>query len=75
MNYQERITVNPKVMLGKPIIKGTRITVEIILRKIAGGYSFDEIIKMYPHITKEDIMASASYAVSVMESEDTLKSA
>ena len=41
MNYQERITANPKVMLGKPIIKGTRITVEIILRKIAGGYSFD----------------------------------
>lgn len=75
MNYQERITVNPKVMLGKPIIKGTRITVEIILRKIAGGYSFDEIIEMYPHITKEDIMASVSYAVSVMESEDTLKSA
>ena len=75
MNYQERITVNPKVMLGKPIIKGTRITVEIILRKIAGGYSFDEIIEMYPYITKEDIMASVSYAVSVMESEDTLKSA
>ncbi len=75
MNYQDRITANPKVMLGKPVIKGTRITVELILRKIAGGYSFDEIIEMYPHVTKEDIMASVSYAVSVIESEDTLQSA
>ncbi len=75
MNYQDRITANPKVMLGKPVIKGTRITVELILRKIAGGYSFDEIIEMYAHITKEDIMACVSYALSVIESEDTLQSA
>lgn len=75
MNYQDRITANPKVMLGKPVIKGTRITVELILRKIAGGYSFDEIIEMYPHVTKEDILASVSYAVSVIEGEDTLQSA
>ncbi len=73
MNYQDRITAHHKVMLGKPVIKGTRITVELILRKIAGGYSFDEIIEMYPHVTKEDILASVSYAVSVIESEDTLQ--
>ena len=75
MNYQDRVAANPKVMLGKPVIKGTRITVELVLRKIAGGYSFDEIIEMYSHITKEDILASVSYAVSVIESEDTLQSA
>ncbi|MFP4293272.1 MAG: DUF433 domain-containing protein [Cyclobacteriaceae bacterium] len=75
MNYKERISANPKVMLGKPVIKGTRITVELILRKIVGGYSFDEIIEMYPHISKEDIMACVGYAVSVLESEDTLQSA
>ena len=75
MDYKEKITANPKVMLGKPVIKGTRITVELILRKIAGGYSFDEIIEMYPHITKEDILACVGYAVSVIESEDTLQSA
>lgn len=74
MNYQKRITTNPNVMLGKPVIKGTRISVELILRKLAGGYTFDEIIEMYPHITKEDIQASVSYAISVMESEDTLQS-
>lgn len=75
MNYQDKITATPKVMLGKPVIKGTRITVELILRKIAGGYSFNEIIEMYPHITKEDILPCVSYAVSVIESEDTLQSA
>lgn len=75
MNYQERITANPNVMLGKPVIKNTRITVELILRKIAGGYSFDEILEMYPHITRADILACVSYAVSVIESEDTLQSA
>lgn len=75
MNYQEKITANPKVMLGKPVIKGTRITVELILRKVASGYSFDEIIGMYPHITKEGILACVSYAVPVIESEDTLQGA
>lgn len=75
MNYQDKITANPKVMLGKPVIKGTRITVELILRKIAGGYSFDEIIEMYPHINKEGILACVGYAVSVIASEDTLESA
>jgi uncharacterized protein (DUF433 family) len=75
MNYQDKITSSPKIMLGKPIVKGTRITVELILKKIAGGYSFEEIIEMYPHITNDDILACVSYAVSVMESEETLQSA
>jgi len=75
MNYQDKITANPKIMLGKPVIKGTRITVELILRKIAGGYSFDEFMEMYLHINIEDILACVSYAVSVLESEDTLQSA
>jgi uncharacterized protein (DUF433 family) len=57
MNYQDKITSNPKVMLGKPVVKGTRITVELILKKIAGGYSFDEIIEMYSHLNKDDILA------------------
>lgn len=62
-------------MLGKPVIKGTRITVELILRKIAGGYSFDEIMEMYPHISREDILSCVGYAASVLESEDTIQSA
>ena len=61
MNYYDRITSTPQVMLGKPVIKGTRITVELILRKIGGGYSFEEILEMYPHLDKEDILAAVSY--------------
>ena len=75
MDYKARISANPKIMLGKPVINGTRITVELILRRIAGGYSFDEIVEMYPHISKEDILACVGYAVSIIESEDTLQSA
>jgi len=75
MNYQQRITANPQVMLGKAVIKNTRITVELILRKIGGGFSTDEIIEMYPHITREDILACVSYAASVIESEETLQTA
>lgn len=73
MNYQNRITANPNVMLGKPVVKGTRITVELILRKITGGFTFDEIVEMYPHIKKEAILASVSYAASVLEGEETLQ--
>lgn len=73
MNYYDRITSNPNVMLGKPVIKGSRITVELILRKIGGGYSFDEILEMYPHLNKEDILAAVNYAASVLGSEETLQ--
>ena len=73
MNYYDRITSNPNVMLGKPVIKGSRITVELILRKIGGGYSFEEILEMYPHLNKEDIFAAVNYAASVLGSEETLQ--
>ncbi len=65
-----RIVVNPKVMTGKPIIKGTRIPVEQILRLLAQGLSFDEILKDYPHLKKDDIMAALLYAAKVMGKEE-----
>jgi uncharacterized protein (DUF433 family) len=71
MDYQDRITSDPKVMLGKPVIKGTRITVELILHKIAGGFAFEEILQMYPHLTREDILAAVGYAADVIASEKT----
>jgi len=61
-----RIVVNPKVMTGKPIIKGTRIPVEQVLRLLAQGLSSDEILKDYPHLKKDDIMAALLYAAKVM---------
>jgi uncharacterized protein (DUF433 family) len=57
-----RISSDPAVMLGKPCIKGTRITVELILRWLAEGRSFDELLEAYPHISEEDIKAALAYA-------------
>ena len=54
-----------KVMVGKPVIRGTRISVEQILRLLAQGLTFEEILKDYPHLTKEDIVAALIYAAKV----------
>ncbi len=64
-----RITVNPKIMPGKPVLKGTRITVELVLRLLAQGLSAEEILKDHPHLTREDITAVLLYAAK-MESEE-----
>lgn len=67
MNHEERIVCDPNVMLGKPIIKGTRITVEVILRKLSSGYTLDEITVMYQNILKDDILGAIDYAAYVSE--------
>ncbi len=64
--------LEPNVMLGKPVIKGTRITVELILRKIAEGMAIEELLEAYPHIKKEDILAAVSYSADVIEREELL---
>ena len=66
----ERISINPAIMLGKPCIKGTRITVELILEKLGGGGSIEYLLKAYPHITKEDILEAINYATAVLKNED-----
>jgi uncharacterized protein (DUF433 family) len=57
-----RITADPKIMLGKPCIKSTRITVELILRKLGAGRSFAEIVEAYPHLSEDDIRAALAFA-------------
>ena len=64
-----RIEINPKVMVGKPVIKGTRITVELILRQLAQGLTVAEILENYPHLTKKDIYAAIAYGASLVEGE------
>ncbi len=56
------IECNPKIMFGKPVIKGTRITVELILEKIATGESVEDILSSYPHLTREQILACVDFA-------------
>ena len=63
----KRIVINPKIMVGKPVIKGTRITVEVILRKLAQNIDTKEILEDYPRLTKEDIQAAIMYAESLVE--------
>jgi len=66
----ERIEINPKVMLGKPVIRGTRIPVEIVLRKLSQNISVEEILRDYPRLTREDIQAVLSYAAESVSGEE-----
>jgi uncharacterized protein (DUF433 family) len=70
MKRYEKIEINPNIMFGKPVIKGTRITVEQILRKLAGGMTVEEIIKDHPHLRKEDILAAQEFAADYLADEE-----
>jgi len=72
MKIHERIEINPNIMFGKPVIKGTRITVEHILRKLAGGMTPEEIIKDHPHLTVEDILAAQEFAADYLGQEEII---
>lgn len=65
--YFDRIIVDPEIMVGKPVFKGTRIPVYIVLDLIGDGISYNEIIKMYPDLTTEDINASVKFASLINE--------
>lgn len=68
----ERIVVNPKIMVGKPIIKGTRIPVDAIIRRLAEGMSVKEILEEYPNLKEEDIKAALEYAAKVISGEEVI---
>lgn len=72
MNYQERITADPQVMLGKPVIKGTRITVELVLRKLSQKILIEDLLKSYPHLTLDDIYAVLAYSADVISKEEMI---
>jgi len=69
MDWQTRITLNPDILAGKPIIKGTRLAVEFIIDLLAQGWSTDEILRNYPGITAEDIQACLNYASAALKAE------
>ncbi|HUE70693.1 MAG TPA: DUF433 domain-containing protein [Pirellulaceae bacterium] len=66
----QRIVMDPKIMFGKPVIKGTRITVELILRKLGEGMTDAEILAHHPHLTVEDIRAAAAFAADHLANEE-----
>jgi uncharacterized protein (DUF433 family) len=73
MDHLKYIERNPSVMMGKPIIKGTRITVELIMRKFAGGYTIEKLLGSYPHLTQEQVFAAFQYAADVIANEETIE--
>jgi uncharacterized protein (DUF433 family) len=68
----ERISIDPKVMVGKPVIKGTRIPVELIVRMLAQGISESDILREYPRLKLDDIRAALAYAAETLANEDVL---
>jgi uncharacterized protein (DUF433 family) len=65
----ERITINPAVLVGKPVIRGTRIAVEFIVGLLAQGWTIDDILLEYDHITREDVQACLAYAHQLLADE------
>lgn len=69
MDWRQRIVVDPQILVGKPVIKGTRISVELVIDLLARGYNAEQIVQQYDHLTAEDIRACLAYASDVLSSE------
>jgi uncharacterized protein (DUF433 family) len=67
-----RIKSDPKVMLGKPVVRGTRITVEILLEKLSAGTSIDDILGDYPLLEREDVLAALAYARAAIGTDELI---
>ena len=68
MRY-DRILRDPEIMLGKPVIKGTRIPVDLVVRKLGEGASVEELLDAYPNLKKEDVQAALIYAADTLSNE------
>ncbi len=69
MDWHDRIVVNPKILVGKPIIKGTRIAVEFVVDLLGRGWTTEQILHEYDHLCPEDIQACLAYASEVLKAE------
>lgn len=69
MDWREQIVVDPTVLVGKPIIKGTRISVELLLDRFADGWGYDEVLAAYPHLTREQVRAAVTFASELFKEE------
>ncbi len=70
---ENRIEINPRVMAGKPVIKGTRIPIYLILDLLAAGYKSKDIIKEYPGLKEKDIVAAIEYASGILKREEVVE--
>ena len=72
MGATGRIEINPKVLLGKPVIRGTRIPVELLLLKLSEGAKEADLLDAYPRLTREDIQAAIGFAADTLAHEETV---
>jgi uncharacterized protein (DUF433 family) len=68
-DWQERIVVDPKVLVGKPLIRGTRLSVEFILDLLANDWTIEQVLSEYPQLVREDVMAVLKYAAEMAKEE------
>jgi uncharacterized protein (DUF433 family) len=69
MTWEDRIELKPQVLCGKPVIKGTRISVEHVIKLLADGWSEADVLRSYPHLTAEDVKACLAYAGDMLANE------
>lgn len=70
----DRVEIDPQIMVGKPVIKGTRIPVAVVLNLLANGYTFERITKAYPPLTEADVKAALEYSENILEREQVFAS-
>jgi uncharacterized protein (DUF433 family) len=75
MDWRDRIVIDPAILVGKPVVKGTRLAVEFVLDLLAGGWTFDQIVDNYPGLTAEDVRACIAYAKEILQQERVYPSA
>ena len=68
--HADRITIDPKILVGKPVVRGTRVPVELVLKHLAENLDVDDVIQAYPRLTIEDIRACVAYAQALVEGEE-----
>jgi uncharacterized protein (DUF433 family) len=71
-NWNDNIESNPNILYGKPVIKGTRISVELVLERMSDGQNFQEIIQNYPDLKEDDLFACLAYAASMIRNDVTI---
>ena len=69
MQWKNHIEVNPNVLVGKPVIKGTRISVELILDRFADGWTMENVLASYPHLSRDDVLAAITFAAELFKEE------
>jgi uncharacterized protein (DUF433 family) len=73
MKLAERIEANPDVMLGRPVIRGTRVPVELILRRISEGATEEALLTSYPHLSRDDIRAAVTFAADAIANDEIVE--